>query len=175
MLNSVCSRMITTCRCEALAPYWTSSVLLLESRHLCPQYHPTCRSPPIPLSLGDGLCSGRAGVERPICGLISLCWRAVNTHFCGCQFGEGGQPCGTQCRPRQWKQSGLRGCERRSFLFVSRRTMLSKRPCIDLRADVLCDLSFLSPTCLFMLCSGGETNDCTVFLLLWLTVHRIYT
>lgn len=42
------------------------------------------------------LFSQPVGVERPSCGLILLCRRAVNTHFCGCQFGEGGQPCGTQ-------------------------------------------------------------------------------
>lgn len=49
-----------------------------------------------PLSLRDGLSSRPVGVERPICGLILLRWRAVNTHFCGCQFGEGGLPCGTE-------------------------------------------------------------------------------
>lgn len=51
---------------------------------------------PPPLSLGDGLGSRPVGVESPICGLILLRRRAVNTHFCGCQFGEGGQQCGTR-------------------------------------------------------------------------------
>lgn len=89
--------------------------LLSKSPNLCPPHPPSHNSTttpdhlpfplnppshhlpyPAPLSLGDRLCSRPVGVESPICGLILLRRRAVNTHFCGCQFGEGRQWCGTQ-------------------------------------------------------------------------------
>lgn len=66
-----------------------------------------------------GASSRPVGVERPICEFILLCRRAVNTHFCGCQLGEGGQPCGTQRRISSVPSSGNRAGFKEKPFFCS--------------------------------------------------------
>lgn len=120
--------MITMCRSEALAP---CCQLLSKSHYLCPSPPTLCLSiTPFPLisfihpsATSRWLSSRPVGVERPICGLILLRRRAVNTHFCGCQFGEGGQPCGTQRSissiPSSGNRAGFKAVRTTLYSFLS--------------------------------------------------------
>lgn len=95
--------------------------LLSKSLHLYPVpfFHPAPLISFIQPSATSRWFSSRpVGVERPICGLILLRRRAVNTHFCGCQFGDGGQPCGTQHSiPSSGKRAGFKAARATLFLF----------------------------------------------------------
>lgn len=98
------------------------------------------------------LSSRPVGVERPICGLILLRRRAVNTHFCGCQFSEGRQPCGTQrgisSNPNSGNRAGFKAVRTTlsSFLYPSEGKMLFllSLPHIDLVVMLCVFLYFLS-------------------------------
>ncbi len=149
-----CSYTITTCWSEALA---RCCQLLSKSPYLPPPA--LCLSitlvPPIsfihPSATSRWLSSRPVGVERPICGLILLRRRAVNTHFCGCQFGEGEQPCGTQRSisgiPSSGNRAGFKAVRATLSLFSlpSQGTMvlLLNLPRIDLEV-MFCVIRYFS-------------------------------
>lgn len=112
---------------DALAPCWTGLDIATCSPPSTqpPAPNPQSLRPPSPSSTPLPLCHGSSldllEWIGPICGLILLRRRAVNTHFCGCQFGEGRQPCGTQRSITSIPSSGNRaGWETvRATLFLS--------------------------------------------------------
>lgn len=156
--------MIAMCWCTRTMLKWLKCrQSLCKSPHLCP---PARRlsftlAPLIsfiqPSVTSRWLCSRPVGVERPICRLILLRRRAVNTHFCGCQFGEGGQPCGTQRSISSIPSRGnIAGYKLQVPLFSlsSQRTtvLLPHLPHIDLEVMfcVICHSSLLfESTCLY--------------------------
>lgn len=111
------------------------------------------------------LFSQPVGAERPICGLILLHRRAVNTHFCGCQFGEGRQPCGTQHSissiPSSGNRAGFRTAKVTVFLYPppSQGTMLLH---LNLTHDlevifcVVCYFCLLIEVNVYIYCSKTE-------------------
>lgn len=134
---------------KSLTPSWNGSNVASCSLNLPLSLPP----PPIsfiqPSATSRWLSSRPVGVERPICGLILLRRRAVNTHFCGCQFGEDEQPCGTQRSissiPSSGNRAGFKAARASLFLFSlpSQGTMLLllNLPHIDLEV-MLCVIRY---------------------------------
>lgn len=121
------------------------------------------------------LSSRPVGVERPICGLILFQRRAVNTHFCGCQFGEGRQPCGTQRHissiPSSGNRAGFQAVRATLFLYSPPQPPGNNSQPATYRFGimfcVICYFFFLfESTCLCCAHVGKHVTVRVVFLLL---------
>lgn len=132
--NHVSATLLNVCRVlsKSVLYLWTPSSSSAAAAHLSLSSKPS--------STSRRLSSRPVAVERPICGLIWLRRRAVNTHFCGCQFGEGGQPCGTQ-----QQQHTAAAASRPLFSALSGNNVIApKAATYWFRAYVLCGSQFFA-------------------------------